>query len=576
MKSDYALLQAAPPPLRSKSRPEKWDAIRSGSICVSVFTMCLWVAWPIAEIGFDDDWSYIKSALALASTDHITYNGWSGAIVGWQLFWGDLFVHLLGSSFTAVRLSNFPIAVGVLLLFHAIQVRFGITGRNAIFGTLALGLSPLFLPLAASYMTDIPGLFVIMLCLYCCKRAIDADTSGRTIVWLCLAAASSTFGGIDRQIAWLGALVMVPATGWRLRGRRGVFLTIFVLWSGTISVVLYFMHWFNAQPYSIPAPLLPDTKMRPALLFITILIALLGMLLCLLLMLFPIFAAWLTQISKLKRNNLASIGMMLLMFLLLQLSARWNLPWTDNLISTEFSALRATDFGKPFPHLILGTSACLVLSLVVVGAFLVFLASFQPNMLKDPPPKAFLQEVLWIFGPFILCYFALLIPHASRGFASDRYMLDIMPFVIIFAVRLHQQWISPRIPTASILILGLYGLLAVAGTHDLFASQRARLAATDEIRASGAPRTEIVAGFEYDAWTQVEVAGYINNPRIKNPPDAYHPNLPLVPTIRPVYLVTAEPRQTLAPTSFPPVHFRAWLPPFHGTFYVQKISTTVR
>jgi len=43
-------------------------------------------------------------------------------------------------------------------LFFALLVRFGISRRNAAFGALMLGLSPLFVPLAASYMTDVSGL----------------------------------------------------------------------------------------------------------------------------------------------------------------------------------------------------------------------------------------------------------------------------------------------------------------------------------------------------------------------------------------------------------------------------------
>ncbi len=136
---------------------------RNGFICTLIFGACFWAAWPVAGMGFVDDWSYIKSAQVFAQTGHFVYNGWATAMLGWQILWGCLFIHLFGFSFTAARLSIFVIAVISLLLFHAVQLRFGISARNAVIGTLALGLSPLFMPLAASFMSDIPGVFVILL-----------------------------------------------------------------------------------------------------------------------------------------------------------------------------------------------------------------------------------------------------------------------------------------------------------------------------------------------------------------------------------------------------------------------------
>jgi hypothetical protein len=112
-------------------------------------------------MGLMDDWSYIKTALVFSQTRNIVYNGWATAMLGWAIPWGALFIRLFGFSFTTVRLSTLPLALGSVFLFHASLRRFAVTPRNAILGALTLGLSPLFLPLAASYMTDVAGLFCI-------------------------------------------------------------------------------------------------------------------------------------------------------------------------------------------------------------------------------------------------------------------------------------------------------------------------------------------------------------------------------------------------------------------------------
>jgi hypothetical protein len=89
-------------------------------------------------------------------------------------------------------------------------VRTGATERNATISTLALVLSPLYLMLSATFMSDIRGLFAIVLCLYGCIRALQASTDRSAIAWLCLAVVTNAIFGTSRQIAWLGVLVMVP------------------------------------------------------------------------------------------------------------------------------------------------------------------------------------------------------------------------------------------------------------------------------------------------------------------------------------------------------------------------------
>ena len=200
----------------------QWRSQRNGLICACIVAACVLLTYPVAEMGFQDDWSYIRTALEFARTGHFVYNGWATAMLGWIIPWSALFIKVFGFSFTLVRLSMLPVTMACVYLFHANLVRFGIRERNAVLGALTLGLSPIFLPMAASYMTDVAGLFVIVLCLYLCQRAVVAQSDRAVVLWLCCAAASNVVGGTVRQISWLGALVMVPSTAWLLRSRRGV------------------------------------------------------------------------------------------------------------------------------------------------------------------------------------------------------------------------------------------------------------------------------------------------------------------------------------------------------------------
>jgi hypothetical protein len=131
--------------------------VRDGLLCAAIVALCWWVSHPVAEMAFMDDWAYAKTAQVFAQTGHFVYNGWNSQILGWQVVWGALFIKLFGFSFFVLRLSTLFVATATVFLFHSILIRFGVNAKNAVLGTFTLGLSPL----AASYMTDVPALFVI-------------------------------------------------------------------------------------------------------------------------------------------------------------------------------------------------------------------------------------------------------------------------------------------------------------------------------------------------------------------------------------------------------------------------------
>jgi hypothetical protein len=569
--------------------PEQSHAVRNGIICASVTAASVLASWPFAEMGFVDDWSYVKTAFVFARTGHIVYNGWATAMLGWAIPWAALFIKLFGFSFTAVRLSTLPLAMLSVYLLHASLVRFGITARNAIVGALTLGLSPLFLPLAASYMTDIACLFCILLCLYLCQRALAAHSDRATILWLACAALTNIAGGTVRQIAWLGTLVMVPSTAWVLRRRAGVKRTACLLWIGSVLSVLACMRWFERQPYALPEKIAQGPVTGTMLGHM--LAELLKALLCLALVTFPILAAWIPTPRSLSRSALTRIGCILVAMgaASIVLGNRGSLehrimPWLGHVIGT-LSIFSSTGEMLGSRPVTLTLPMRVGLSLVVMAAML----ALVEQMLAKPRRRNFsraasLHEALWILGPFAISYVVFLLPRALYSVVYDRYLLGLMPLAIIMLLVLHQRWVAERLPAVTVAALSLFALYAIAGTHDWFALNRARAAGVAQIHASGVPATSIQGGFDYDGWTQIEAAGYINDARLRTPANSYHANLsPLqlseqcrlnfaeyTPAIHPKYFVVFEPMTCLAPSKYPPVTYRTWLPPFQRMIYIQQ------
>ena len=140
-------------------------------------------------------------------------------------------------------------------LLERVCRRAGLNAWNAALATLLFVLSPLYLPWAYTFMTDISGVLSMVLCLYMCLRAVEAQSENSAIAWIALAALVNALGGTARQVAWLGVLVMVPCTLWLLRKNRRVLLAGSIAWIAGVAIVAAAVHWFARQPYCIPQPI---------------------------------------------------------------------------------------------------------------------------------------------------------------------------------------------------------------------------------------------------------------------------------------------------------------------------------
>jgi hypothetical protein len=494
----------------------------------------------------------------------------------------------------AVKLSTLPVALGCLLLFHSILRRFEITPRNAVIGTLTLGLSPLFLPLSASFMTDIPGLFAMLLCLYLCQLALAAGTDRAAIGWLAMAVGTNVIGGTARQLAWLGVLVMVPCTGWLMRKRRKVLIAALWLWASGVGAITLCMQWFAKQPYAIHVSIWPV----PAK---TSLLGLLGMLyttnlmfsefLTVLLGLAPLLLYWLPRFGRRSDHWIALFCVGVLPLLIFRLFfGKYAEVWPPVLLFSELPIESYFRFGSSMSPLYaaLPYFAEGVVCLVLMAGLLGLVIAVRENRQAQ---KAMRFEVLprnmsWLLGPFSVGYVLLLLTQNWQWIAFERYVIGLVPCAILVVLTLHQRLNRKEIPISMFSFLVLFAAFAVAGTHDWFARQRARLEAIQEVRAAGVSRTEIDGGWEYDGWTQVRDDGHINDPRIKIPVGGYRPTENV--RKREVCLIdfriireftdlnvryaagTGKSGCTL-PSHFADVHYLAWLPPFRRTITVERL-----
>jgi hypothetical protein len=548
--------------------------------------VCELISRPFANMGICDDGPYILMAHTLATTGHIVYNGWAAAMIVAQIYLGAAFIKLFGYSFTTVRMSTLLIAVITAFALQRTLVRAGIHERNATIGTLALVLSPLYLMLSATFMSDITGLFAIVLCLYGCLRALQSSTSRSAIGWLCFAVITNALCGTSRQIAWLGILVMVPSTLWLLRSQRRVLVIGAIV--NIIGALFIFacLQWLKHQPYAVPYSPIPNTFPVARALW-----HLARTFLDAPFLLLPIMALFLPEIRKSRPRVIAIVSVCFLAYLLTGIVPSHGYhffplePTQNDWVNVHGIYENANLQGTPPIFLHVGVRV--LLTIVSLGGLFGLISSWLHSR-RTLPTMDSSTELSWqqlgvLLVPFTVAYCLLLIPGALIDIMADRYMLGLLVVLLLCLIRYYQDRIQPRLPLASVLLLAIMAIYGIAVTHNMFALDRARAALAAELRTNGIPDTSVDNGWEYNFVVELQHADHINDPRIVLPAHAYLPTPPPLlpagcqmwmydrtPHIHPLYGVSFEPNACYGLAPFAPVHYSRWLASSPGTLYVVR------
>jgi hypothetical protein len=534
-------------------------------------------------MGIADDGPYILIARHLAATGHIVYNGPTTPVLGWQLYLAAAFIKLFGTSFTSVRMSTLLVAIVMAFFLQRCLVRSGITDRNATLGTLAIVLSPLYLVLSATFMTDITGLFGIVICFYGCLRALQASASRATICWLCFAVASNAIFGSSRQTSWLGILVMVPSTLWLLRSRRSILLVGAIANILGVVFILACLAWFSHQPYNVheglsltyfSAPLAAKEFLQGFL--------------DLPFFLLPVAALFLPQMRKARPLIAALLFAILVGYLLLAFHWRYTHP--DILLEpTQVNCVTSRGsfeifMDKGSAPIFLPLAVRFLLTFLSIGGLLGLIASLLRLRGAAPACPANLSwaQLGILLAPFTISYLLLLIPRAGVTGINDRYLLEFLPFSMICLLRFYQQQIGPHLNLVPILMVSAMAIYGTTVTHNLFSFYRARVALAHELSAAGIPDTSVDNGFEINMLVELQHSSFINDSRMFLPAHAYKlvPPLPKGtctmrfhdqnPHIYPLYGVSFDPNACYGLAPFAPIQYNRWLAASPGTLYMVR------
>lgn len=544
------------------------------TLAAALTTAAILATVPVLEMGINDDWSYTWVARELANTGHLVYNGWIGAMIGVQAAWAALLIRCFGFSFTLVRLSTLPFAAACAFLLYRLGRSAGLNASFALFGSLSVTLSPVFTPVAASFMTDVPGLFFWLACIYAGVRAVEAATILRACGWMAAAGAAGVAGGTVRQVDWFVPLLVLPAVAWLRRRERPIVIAAVLIWFSTALGIAVCVFWFLSQPHVTPLPHVSEPGLDVLLdVLETFLQIIEG---CFLLML-PVLLLSLSGARQWIRKPLAITSGLLVAGALL--GGLWGFD-DDLLLGNMITPVGMLNQGTgmlgarpeiltPAIRFLLGAVLFIAVAAAVVCG--VWLASGRSPSRSERPIRRFVI----LAGPTSLVYILTLVYHSIRDWILfDRYFIPLLPFFVTLLLLPYQRRFRETPPAWGWAAVAFFALFGIASTHDNFAAARARLQAATAVTSAGIPRRIVSAGLEYDGWTQLEQTGLIPTPaeQADAPPRRYPISPPYwfwarTPSVDPQYLVTYSRLPGLVDSPFPPIPYTAWLPPFHRRIF---------
>jgi hypothetical protein len=529
------------------------------ALCAALVTASILIADPILEMGVNDDWSYNWIARNLAATGHFSYNGWVGAMLGLQAVWGALLIRLFGFSFTLLRLSTLLFAAGCAILLYRFARSAELNPQYAALASLTITLSPVFTPLSASYMTDIPGFFFFLATAWCALRALDGHPA-----WSVATALIGIAGGTVRQVVFFVPIATLPLVAWTRRRHLPHAIWAAVSWCATLALTALCLHWYNGQPYvfaDLPHESEPWLDIAAEAIESLVQIAV-----CCLLLILPVLAVPLASPRTWRAPQPLILGTAVSAALLAAL-----LWFDDRLllgnIVTATGILGQLDLLGHKPWLLTDPIQ------FVLGAFLFLGTAIAAGTLFAGLRKMWsapLLRVALILGTPCLVYTAAIVYRSVEDWILfDRYLIVLLPLLVIPLLLLCQQTIREKPPAWAWILLAIPASYGIATTHDYFAAARARLQAATTVTAAGIPRSHVSAGFEYDGWTELEQNGRIPSldELVALPPRRY----PVTPPywfwattrhVDPVYIVANSRLRGLAASPFPPISYNSWLPPF--------------
>jgi hypothetical protein len=537
---------------------------------------------PVLDGGINDDWTYIHMARVFAGTGRVAYDGWILTMSVPAVIYGGILIRLFGFSYLLLRLSILPFWAGSGVLIWLLGRRIGLPPALAALASFSVTMSPVAIPLGTSFMTDMPVMMLMLLTVYCVMRGIDSGRWGVAMAWFCAAAVAGDLAGMIRDIFSAAPALMLAAAAclrWRERKLAGA---VAGLAGVTVAIALAGMKWHYAQPHTrqnvfslayahgLGIPLLIVNHAGESVL-------------TLLLLSLPVLVCFLARGRALRGKPLclAAGGVALIAAVGYWQPRMIQAPWLGNLF-TQYGPIRGNEDTWGAKPVLIPESVQILLGLTVYACASAAASLAWQRFRADrrdlrtglrlawEQRSPFLVFALTTF-PFLALSIGLLAVRSLYYPTFDRYLLPLAVFTALYAAWfLHRLTGNRGNSMAAWTALALLAAFGTASTHDLFATDRARLAAATWVGRQNVARRCITAGYEYDGETQLAEQGVMveaPSPELKRRPIDFW-FFAWTPAVQPCMYVVLSREPKLGAVANQ-IEYTTWLSPRTRHIFVQ-------
>lgn len=223
-------------------------------ILLGIWALAIVVVDPRGEFMVNDDWCFVKALQQLFSHGRLESTGWgpSGAPGGpsilIHLLWGHLFAYLGGFSLTILRISVLVAGILGSVALLAVLSAGSPSRKEALWGTVTLVLSPLFLSQCFTFMSDITFAALVSFSLWFLFLAVRTGRTWVLVTALVFALASVLTRqiGVVLPLAFLVVCVLHPLG--KTLGR--IRMTLLVIGIVVVPWLCYeiFLAWIGSTP----------------------------------------------------------------------------------------------------------------------------------------------------------------------------------------------------------------------------------------------------------------------------------------------------------------------------------------
>jgi hypothetical protein len=456
-------------------------------IGLAAFALTILLVDPLREVAVVDDWAYALTVQHLLKTGSYRAYDWLAANMPFQAYWGGIFAHGFGYSFTSLRISTLALAFLGLIAFYFLAREHQLDAMQAGLIVLVLCASPLVFRFSFTFNTDVPFFMCFISALFLYTRAIRLES----YPLLFLASIAACAAILTRQFGM--ALPAGVFSVWALskeRSSKALFYSIGLilpvvaaLWqlsSGILTPTWVQRHVLHRQGVFLTnsETVLSSIVWRPTVILQY-------------LVLFSLPLAFLAMLAfALKARQRRSIKLQVLLLAVCAFCILGgviyghfanHLPWYLPYIPWEETLASMSRWQRVGLTLVTLAGATLY-------AYILVRRYSTPHCWGRLPQSERLLD---------LCTLFLLTEHLIYYTFGDRYLLGLLPFALIVVGRYLGSWLNRWRMAVAIVSLAMLVISAV-WTRGLMAAEEAKWMAAESIRLAGVEPRHIFGSREWN------------------------------------------------------------------------------